>query len=757
MPVVSTKLLCLLTLVLVLAVFGGVGAADWPLMTDIDLSSGFGDYRPGHFHFGIDLRTGGVTGKRVVSPVDGWVWRVRTEYRGYGKALYIRGDDGYTYVLAHLKDFARPVDDDLKRRQVDEQRYYQDYTYPPDSIRVEQGKLVAWSGQTGSGAPHLHFEKRAGDVPLNPLTHGYTLNDRTRPVFVRLGLELRDDHTIFQNGGRKMFLEAVEAGQRGKYGVDTLFYLSAPVGLVVETFDLMRPGGMRQGVHDLSLYIDGDLLYRSRLDSVDFGTNRSCALEYDYLEAVEKRKYVRRLYHRRGNAFAGSAATGLHDGVIGSGGELKYGPHTALIVAEDAYGNRSELEFRFVQGPSPLFELDSTHEVASDTVDFFLRHGAPGAIEVDSLVPLLTRRDSWGITEDASISMLEDDMVRVRAVGNGIDRATLALGVFIEGGGSLIDKPFNGIARVGAPKATIEHEVVDDGLIVWVHHKTRYTAQSRLRVYGAGQLLGVEEPQIFTMNTHGYFIKPQRRYRSIDRFEVMFTPDTTDRGVFSDSLRIVAVGFEPQEEIAVDDLMTLRLGEDVFFEPRFIEVKKNRVFDKTSLKLMSDHYQILPEAFVTRRDFEVHYDYRGSRAGVDLSGLCWLDTEKDKWVWLDNVYDSAAVALTAASTGGGSFATVVDDEAPRITGLTVAPGRTYTNRTPAINFVIEDTLSGIGDDRDILIELDGEWLIPEYEPETGAVRSRPLSALESGEHHLGVIIRDRAGNKTEQYVRFNVR
>ncbi|MCM2272814.1 MAG: hypothetical protein NDJ18_09715, partial [candidate division Zixibacteria bacterium] len=36
--------------------------AAWPLKGEIDLSSGFGDYRSGRFHAGLDLRTGGVPG-----------------------------------------------------------------------------------------------------------------------------------------------------------------------------------------------------------------------------------------------------------------------------------------------------------------------------------------------------------------------------------------------------------------------------------------------------------------------------------------------------------------------------------------------------------------------------------------------------------------------------------------------------------------------------------------------------------------------
>ncbi|MFQ6009391.1 MAG: M23 family metallopeptidase, partial [Candidatus Zixiibacteriota bacterium] len=95
------------------------------------MSSGFGDFRQDHFHFGVDLRTGGAIGKRVLSPVDGYVMRVRTSYRGYGKALYIKGDDGYIYVFGHLSNFTTKIDQPLKAAQLAARRYYQDLTFPP--------------------------------------------------------------------------------------------------------------------------------------------------------------------------------------------------------------------------------------------------------------------------------------------------------------------------------------------------------------------------------------------------------------------------------------------------------------------------------------------------------------------------------------------------------------------------------------------------------------------------------------------------
>ncbi len=753
------RLLILPLILLLFACPSSAAEAGWPVNFPIDLSSGFGDYRPGHFHFGIDIRTGGVTGKKVIAPVDGWVWRVRTAYEGYGKALYIRGDDGYTYVMAHLQDFATEIDKPLKAAQVKSRRYYQDIYFPKDSIRVEKNRLVAWSGQTGSGAPHLHFEKRKDDFPLNPLRHGYEIEDKTRPRFQRIGFHLRDNHSVFLNGRRKQYFDAVETSQPGRYTLDTALYFDAPVGILAECFDLMRPTGMRRSVYHLALYVDDKLWYESRMDSVDFGTNKAVSLEYEYLEAVDKRKHVRRLYKKAGNDFRGSRGTGSHDGVLGAGGTLDYGAHDIRVVAVDDFGNESQLNFPIIYGPPDyLYKLDTTISVAVDKREFvFSLNEDAKEIDIDSVAVLLNRGTAWGRTPDAAAHFLEDGRLVVRAAGRAVDRVTLRLVAFAANGALILDNVFSGIFDDGSGKVTVEHEIVEDGMLINLDVRARHSSDARVELYYGDSLLGVEYPTFITMSQYVAFIPPQPKYRKITKIQAVMSHDPQRRGFWSDSLKIVAVGFTPSETVAFDDEVFLQFNDDVLFEPMFVELIKNDVINRSLLALNSENYVISPEAFITKSNFIMRYEIPRRTESNRKSGLCWLDEEKNKWVWLDNEFDSTGHVLTAASQGGGSFAAVYDYVAPEIKQLSLRNGAIYQNRRPAVNFVIEDTLSGIGDDRDITIELDGEWLIPEYEPETGRVRSRPLEMLEAGRHHLGLIVRDRAGNVAEQYLQFIVK
>ncbi len=95
------------------------------------------------FHEGIDLRA--EYGTNVVSTADGIVEFAKF-FGGYGNMLIIQHAYGFRSVYGHLSAFT------VKQG---------DY--------VRKGQLIAKSGQSGlSQGPHLHYEVRYFNKPLNP-------------------------------------------------------------------------------------------------------------------------------------------------------------------------------------------------------------------------------------------------------------------------------------------------------------------------------------------------------------------------------------------------------------------------------------------------------------------------------------------------------------------------------------------------------------------------------------------------------------
>ncbi len=197
-----------LTLLAALAGAAGVvhamvsaGTLGWPLAGPAPLvTDGFGDPRASHFHAGLDLSTGGVTGAEVLAPAAGWVERVRTSHGGYGRSLYLRTGDGRLLVLAHLDAFAPALAAYVDSAQRASGDYEQDLAPAPGRFRFAAGERVAWSGESGAGPPHLHVEVRRGDFALHPLHAGFAAADHVPPRLARILLEPLDEGSWVERG-----------------------------------------------------------------------------------------------------------------------------------------------------------------------------------------------------------------------------------------------------------------------------------------------------------------------------------------------------------------------------------------------------------------------------------------------------------------------------------------------------------------------------------------------------------------------------
>jgi len=109
---------------------GAAGALLPPMKRPLVLTSSFGEYRPGHYHGGDDLSTGGVPGEPVLAPAAGYVWRLRASGVGYGRSIYFRLDDGRTILYGHLSAFAPAIEAAVEAEQDRLGRYEVDFRPP---------------------------------------------------------------------------------------------------------------------------------------------------------------------------------------------------------------------------------------------------------------------------------------------------------------------------------------------------------------------------------------------------------------------------------------------------------------------------------------------------------------------------------------------------------------------------------------------------------------------------------------------------
>lgn len=163
-----------------------------PLSGPLDVAGGFCEYRRGHFHAGFDFSTDRRVGRPVLAPLPGTIERVRASGLGYGRSLYLRADDGRLLVFGHLDAYAKPVATYVRGVQDSSGNYEQDLWPAAGRFRFHAGDTMAWTGESGAGGPHLHFEIRRGDMAYHPGRAGLVVSDTSPPSLNDLTLEPLD-------------------------------------------------------------------------------------------------------------------------------------------------------------------------------------------------------------------------------------------------------------------------------------------------------------------------------------------------------------------------------------------------------------------------------------------------------------------------------------------------------------------------------------------------------------------------------------
>lgn len=97
----------------------------------------------GAFHSGVDI--GSSFGHPIIAPADGVVTVTET-MGGYGKTIMIDHGNGISTRYGHLSGFA-----------------------VTPGQHVQRGEVIGYVGESGrSTGPHLHYEVRINDTPVNP-------------------------------------------------------------------------------------------------------------------------------------------------------------------------------------------------------------------------------------------------------------------------------------------------------------------------------------------------------------------------------------------------------------------------------------------------------------------------------------------------------------------------------------------------------------------------------------------------------------
>lgn len=325
----------------------------WPTEAGRIVTSTFGEYRRFHFHAGIDISSGDVSGYRVVASRSGYVARIRISPSGYGKILYIRHPDGFTTTYAHLERFAPALDERAAREQRALGRYPVDIACTPGDFPVRKGDLVGLTGETGAASPHLHFEIRDPDGnPVNPFfAPRLRVPDTIPPTITRIRVSpLSPDASV--DGGSDSRSYRGEGTGRETSRVAAPIVITGTAGFSVESRDRIPGSRFRNGVYARSLDVDGATVYADSIGATPWNEAHEIEMCYEHPEPGAGGGRFARLFKDSPNHLPFYTPRLPRAGIIDCG-LLRPGPHSFRITTADFAGNAASITGTFIVSRVP--------------------------------------------------------------------------------------------------------------------------------------------------------------------------------------------------------------------------------------------------------------------------------------------------------------------------------------------------------------------------------------------------------------------
>lgn len=308
------------------------------------ISGSFGEYRSGgRFHHGLDYKTFNRNGIPILAVQDMTAARLYTSDVGYGNGLVLASPDGKHYTYGHMHDFlgAHPQLEYLRMALYLMHPTNRASVNLPAYFAFKKGQTIGRSGESGSGAPHLHFEVGAGGFYRSPLEDpDRKIRDFSAPTLLHLHTRTRsfpvervhrhytgDGHTIdvYTLKSRKALPSA--DFRIGTY--DTMAALNRNGVHGIRFYSLGRPAGGidERYLRNLPEKMEDNPIYKMELDGIATSELRTADRYYDPEKTSIGNEYVYYLY----------------DTLRRNRSELESGVY--LVEVLDSSGNRGRLVF----------------------------------------------------------------------------------------------------------------------------------------------------------------------------------------------------------------------------------------------------------------------------------------------------------------------------------------------------------------------------------------------------------------------------
>ena len=404
-----------------------------PLDIPMVMAGTFGELRSNHFHSGIDIKTQRKIGLNVYATAQGYVSRIKISHYGYGKAIYIQHPNGYSTVYAHLSKFSPEIEAYIKEKQYQKEKYEIEIFPTSGTLTVNQGDLIAYSGNTGSsGGPHLHYEIRdKNSRPMNPFLFGVNIPDHKPPKVTKAFAYPLDENSYINSAQKPVELRLIL--QKDSTYITEKVKAYGNIGFGVATIDQQDGANNKNGIYQIQTTVNGEENFFLSMDKFSFAETRYLNRMIDYGHYIKKRSRVQKLFIEKNNPLS-IYKNQVDNGVLAITDSLSY---QYAITIKDYVGNITKINIPIVGKADTLAKpttIVTSDDFAYANQPFSFSDGKfsvyipKGALYDDTFLNLATSSDTLHFhTEETPLhknAIISYDL----SAYNGEDREKLYLG-----------------------------------------------------------------------------------------------------------------------------------------------------------------------------------------------------------------------------------------------------------------------------------------------------------------------------------------
>jgi len=705
----------------------------WPTNASEYMSSSFCEFREGHYHAAIDVKTWNTEGYPCYAIEDGYIKRIRVSPFGYGKVLYLQLNDGNTVVYAHLQKFTKEIEEQIKQQQFKNEKYRLNWW--PRDLKVNKGDIIAYTGRTGIGVPHLHFEIRnKKDNPINPLQYYSQVKDHKRPRLQDLAIIPLSKTSLINNSYLPKSYP-VSHIKDGVYVIKKPIYVKGKVGLAVRGYDQADDVYNKYGFYQSTLESSGKLIFQISYDELDYSTTEHIYTEIYYPYWSDNRQVYKKLYLEPFNPLD------FYNRKLGSDGSLTVSdkPIPFTITISDYMNNRSVITGELLPANDSFLEIVNSSIQKSfayikfkspqiKDLKFYTKKKKQSWIPVNYFEILEGKLNDPDQSKLIRIGLDDSNVVALKIEVNDEYERTISIAEI-----EVKDIVENNFSYLGDKLVVELPGMFKNPRIQNAQNQTTipyiFSGDEKLQVLLSAEMIA-DDNTTLTMDTysenmwsttldyHALYPGEKRTYSWFDSSIVI----ESNRKTVTDTTLITAVRYVQDSTDSA-----IPTASDIF------EIKPGNfpIFESVSIGIQADS---LPKW--------------GHWAIFKTNG-------DNKFVYLSTKIDSNNLFFTAKSSSLGKFVVATDTIPPEVQIDSPLSGKTYKSN-PQIKLFLKDTISGIEDENHLLLSMDGEYVLPEWDPEEDLVIGILEHPLKSGNHTFSASIRDRSGNITRQAVYFKI-